>query len=191
MIRELKNSILIFLVMTVLTGFFYPVLITAIGQTFFRDRANGSLIYTGGKAVGSELIGQSFTDPKYFWSRLSATSPSYNAGASSGSNYGPLNDSLKNAVKARIEALKAADPSNTAPIPVDLVTASASGLDPHISLAAAYYQAPRVARLRGLPESTLKTWIQKNTQERFGGIVGEPVVNVLKLNLDLDFPGEL
>ncbi len=139
--------------------------------------------------MGSELIGQPFDDPKYFWGRLSATSPvPYNATSSSGSNFGPAHKSLRSAAAARIKTLKDADPSNSKQIPIDLVTASASGLDPHISLAAAYYQAPRIARARGLTEEALKGLIKKYTDERFLGIIGEPTVSVLKLNLSLDFP---
>jgi len=148
---------------------------------------NGSVIVKDGKAVGSRLIGQPFDDPKYFWSRLSATSPQpYNGAASSGSNYGPLNDALMDAVRGRVDALKAADPTNTMPIPVDLVTASGSGLDPHISPAAARYQIGRVARARGLSEATVADLVGRHTTGRQWGVLGEPVVNVLELNLALD-----
>ena len=183
---QIKQAILIFIVLSIITGIIYPLFITGIAQLFFRNQANGSLIYQNGKAVGSTLIGQAFNDPKYFWGRISATSPvSFNAASSSGSNLGPTNPALVEAVKARIKALKSADPNNNL-IPVDLVTSSASGLDPHISLAAAYYQAVRIARLRGLPEDTIKVLIARHTSGRLFGIIGEPVVNVLELNLALD-----
>jgi K+-transporting ATPase ATPase C chain len=156
----------------------------------FPTQANGSLIVRDGKAVGSMLIGQPFDDPKYFWSRISATGPApYNGGMSSGSNYGPLNDALMKAVQGRIDALKSADPDNARPIPVDLVTASSSGLDPHISPAAAEYQAARVARVRGLPETTVRKLVAEHTRGRQLGILGEPVVEVLPLNLGLDALG--
>ena len=183
---QIKQAILIFIVLSIITGIIYPFFITGIAQVFFRNQANGSLIYQNGKPVGSALIGQAFNDPKYFWGRISATSPvSFNAASSSGSNLGPTNPALVEAVKARIKALKSADPNSNL-IPVDLVTSSASGLDPHISLAAAYYQAPRIARLRGLSEDTIKALIAKHTSRRLFGLIGEPVVNVLKLNLALD-----
>lgn len=186
MFKELKSAVLVLAALTVLTGVLYPLVVTAVAQTFFNERANGSLIVIHGKVIGSELIGQPIDDPKYFWSRLSATTPAYNAGASSGSNYGPLNPALKEAVSARVKALKDADPSNTNPVPVDLVTASGSGLDPHISRAAAFYQATRVARVRNISEAKVREIIQRNTQDRFLGVLGEPVVNVLEVNLDLD-----
>ena len=183
---QIKQAILIFIVLSIITGIIYPIFITGIAQVFFRNQANGSLIYQNGKPVGSALIGQAFNDPKYFWGRISATSPvSFNAASSSGSNLGPTNPALVEAVKARIRALKSAD-SNSNLIPVDLVTSSASGLDPHISLAAAYYQAPRIARLRGLSEDTIKVLIVKYISGRLLGLIGEPVVNVLELNLALD-----
>ena len=184
---QIKQAILIFIVLSVITGVFYPLFITGIAQVFFRKQANGSLIYQNDKPVGSALIGQAFNDPKYFWSRVSTTSPvSFNAASSSGSNLGPSNPALLDIVKARIKALRAVDPENTNPIPVDLVTSSASGLDPHISLAAAYYQAPRIIRLRGLSEDIIKILIVKHTSGRLFGLIGEPVVNVLELNLALD-----
>lgn len=188
MVREqIKPAILSFIVLSIITGLLYPLFITGLAQIFFYKQANGSLIYQNGKPVGSALIGQSFDDPKYFWGRVSATSPKfYNASSSSGSNIGPSNPALMDEVKARIKALQDADPDNKVPIPVDLVTSSASGLDPHISLAAAYYQLGRIARLRGLPEETIKALLQKYTQGRFLGVIGEPVVNVLELNLALD-----
>ena len=185
-VRQIKISILSIVVLSLLTGLFYPLVITAITQTFFPHQANGSLIMKDGKSIGSVLIGQPFDDPKYFWGRLSATSPfPYNAAASSGSNYGPLSSALTDAAKARVDALKAADPGNTAPIPVDLVTASASGLDPHISIAAALYQVPRVARARGLSQDQVRALVTQFTEGRQFGILGEPRINVLKLNLAL------
>lgn len=184
--EELRPTFVALLILTLITGVVYPLVMTGIAQVFFKEKAEGSLIYQDGQAVGSELIGQTFDNPKYFWGRLSATAPSFNGAASSGSNYGPMNPAYLEAVQARINALKQADPSNTAPVPVDLVTSSGSGLDPHISLAAAYYQASRIATVREMSEVEVKKLIQKNTQGRFLGVLGEPVVNVLKLNLDLD-----
>ncbi len=179
--------------MTLMTGLAYPLVVTGLAQLVFPHQANGSLIVQSGKIVGSALIGQSFDDPKYFWGRLSATGTfpynAFNAAnltASSGSNYGPLNPALTDAVKARITALQAADPGNTQPIPVDLVTASGSGLDPQISVAAALYQVPRVARVRGMTPQSVMALVQQYTQGRQLGILGEPTVNVLELNLALD-----
>jgi K+-transporting ATPase ATPase C chain len=188
MVREqIKPAILIFIILTVVTGIIYPILVTGIAELFFHNKANGSLIYRNGKPIGSALIGQSFDDPKYFWGRLSATTPvSYNASSSSGSNIGPSNSALFNEVKARIKALQAADPDNKIPIPVDLVTSSASGLDPHISLAAATYQILRVARARGLTQDMVRGIVDKHTSNRFLGLIGESVVNVLEVNLALD-----
>ncbi len=193
MIKQLRPAIIILLAMTVITGVIYPLAITGIAQLVFPHQANGSLIVQNGKAVGSELIGQEFTDPKYFWGRLSATGDyPYNAfnaqtlTGSSGSNYGPMNPALLKEVQARIDALRKADPGNTAPIPVDLVTSSGSGLDPNISVAAALYQAPRVARLRGLSLARVQQLIAQYTQGRQFGFLGEPRVNVLELNLALD-----
>jgi K+-transporting ATPase ATPase C chain len=187
LIQELRPAILILLVLTVVTGVAYPLLVTGIAQLVWPSEANGSLIERDGKVLGSALIGQPFSASKYFWSRPSATAPvPYNAGASSGSNQGPLNPALADAVKARIQALKTADPGQTAPVPVDLVTASASGLDPHISPAAAEYQVPRVARVRGLPEDKVRELVAQHTAGRQLGILGEPRVNVLELNLALD-----
>jgi K+-transporting ATPase ATPase C chain len=175
------------LIFTVLTGLLYPLVVTGIAQLAFPRQANGSLIVVNGKTVGSSLIGQQFTDPSYFWGRLSATGPyPYNASSSSGSNLGPTNPALLDEAKARIAALKAADPGNTQPIPVDLVTSSGSGLDPAISVAAALYQLPRVARLRGLSRSAVRALVDKYTQGRTLGFLGEPTVNVLQLNLALD-----
>ena len=187
MLKEFKPAFVMLLGLTVVTGVAYPLLVTGIAQGLFPDAANGSLIERDGKPVGSELVGQPFSDPKYFWSRPSATGPvPYNPAASSGSNQGPLNPALEEAVKAHIEALKAADPSQTAPIPVDLVTASASGLDPHISPAAAAWQAPRIARLRGLSFDSVRGLVAQHTQGRQFGVLGEARVNVLRLNLALD-----
>jgi K+-transporting ATPase ATPase C chain len=171
-----------FLVLTLVTGVAYPLVVTGAAQALFPAQAAGSLVERDGKPVGSALIGQNFSDPKHFWGRPSATSPmAYNAAASSGSNQGPLNPALTDAVKGRIEALRAADPGNTAPVPVDLVTASASGLDPHISPAAARYQVARVAKARSLP-----ALVDQQTQAPLLGLLGEPRVNVLRLNLALD-----
>jgi K+-transporting ATPase ATPase C chain len=185
--KQLKSAVLVFVLLTVITGIIYPAAITAIAQIFFRHQANGGILFKDGKPVGSSLIGQSFEDPKYFWGRLSATSPAaFNASASSGSNLGPLNAALRQSVEARMKSLQNADPENGNPIPVDLVTASASGLDPHISIAAALYQVPRVARLRGIPQDKVVEIVGQNTQGRLLGVIGEPVVNVLQLNLALD-----
>ena len=187
MLKQIRIAVLSTLVLTVLTGLIYPFAITGLAQLLFPKQANGSLIYKGGKPVGSSLIGQSFDDPKYFWSRLSDTSPMpYNAASSSGSNLGPTNPALLKAVQDRVDALRKADPDNKQPIPVDLATASGSGLDPHISPAAAEYQIGRVAKVRGMPESAVRDLIQKHTQGRFLGLLGEPGVNVLELNLELD-----
>ncbi len=177
----------LFVVLTLITGVFYPVLITGITKVLYSGQAAGSLIYKGDQAVGSELIGQNFTDAKYFWGRPSATGPQpYNATASSGSNLGPLNPALADAVKGRIDVLQSADPSKKQPVPADLVMASASGLDPEISPEAAKYQASRVAKARNLSIEKVDALIEANTQGRQWGIFGEPRVNVLKLNLALD-----
>jgi K+-transporting ATPase ATPase C chain len=184
---QLRPAIVLFGLFAVITGLIYPFVITGVAQAVFPEQANGSLIYQDRQAVGSAFIGQPFDDPKYFWGRLSATGPfAYNAAASSGSNYGPLSSALTDAAQARIDALSAADPTNTQPVPVDLVTASGSGLDPHISPAAALYQAPRVARARGLSEEQVRALVQRFTEGRQFGVLGEPRVNVLKLNLALD-----
>jgi K+-transporting ATPase ATPase C chain len=186
-LRTFKDALLMLVVLTLLTGVAYPLLVTGIAQLVFPHQANGSLIERDGRLVGSVLIGQPFSDPRYFWSRPSATAPMpYNAGASSGSNQGPLNPALSDAVKSRIEALRAADPDNKALVPVDLVTASASGLDPHISIAAAHYQLARVARARGVAPDVLSRMIDEHTTSRTLRVLGEPVVNVLTLNLALD-----
>ena len=183
--EQLKTSVLALLVLSALTGIVYPLVMTGAAQVLWSRQANGSLILRDGKAVGSRLIGQSCDDPKFFWSRLSATTPPYNASNSSGSNYGPLNPALEKAVADRIAALRRADPDNKAAIPVDLVTSSASGLDPHISPAAAYYQAGRVARQQGLPEAEVRRLIELHTEGRLWGLLGEPRVNVLELDLAL------
>jgi potassium-transporting ATPase KdpC subunit len=186
MLKQFRICLLLFLSLTVLTGILYPAFITAISQLVFPMQANGSLIHKNGVIVGSKFIGQQFENPKYFWGRLSATSPPYNAAASTGSNLGPMNPKLVEAVKSRLEKLRAADPENKLPVPIDLVTSSASGLDPHISMAAANYQKNRILRLRGIPESKIDELIARYTTQRFLGLLGEPVVNVLELNLALD-----
>ena len=179
------------LLFTILTGFIYPLAVTGLAQVIFPDQANGSIITKKGKIVGSALLGQQFEDPKYFWGRLSGTTPyPYNGGSSSGSNLGPNNPDLMKAVQARIQALRKADPGNTTKIPVDLVTASGSGLDPHISPAAATYQVQRVSKLRNMDEAKVSALVAANTEDRQFGILGEPVVNVLKLNLALDELGQ-
>jgi K+-transporting ATPase ATPase C chain len=186
-LKNLRTAIITLVLFTGLVGLLYPLAVTGVAQLIFPAKANGSMIQKNGKIVGSELIGQQFSDPKYFWGRLSATGPyAYNAGASSGSNYGPLNPALLDAVKKRVQDLRAADPQNTRSIPVDLVTASGSGLDPHISIAAAQYQISRVARARGLSEATVRSLVGQYTEGRQLGFLGEPRVNVLELNLALD-----
>jgi K+-transporting ATPase ATPase C chain len=185
--NEIKSGVVMVIVMTVITGIVYPLLVTGAAQALFPHQANGSLIMKDNKLLGSELIGQPFSSPKYFWSRPSATSPKpYDGGSSSGSNLGPTNQALLDAVVERIKALREADPGNAAPVPVDLVTASGSGLDPHISPAAAYYQAERVARARHLDARRVRDLIAKHTEKRQFWILGESRVNVLKLNLELD-----
>jgi K+-transporting ATPase ATPase C chain len=191
--RQLRAALVTLGLMTLITGILYPLLVTGLAQGIFLRQAGGSLLVRGGPQarggvpVGSELIGQPFADPGWFWGRLSATGPfPYNAAASSGSNLGPSNPALAAAVKARIEALRSADPGNSAPIPADLVTASGSGLDPHISVEAALYQVPRVARARGLAAEQVRGLVQRHIQPRQLGILGEPRVNVLKLNLALE-----
>jgi K+-transporting ATPase ATPase C chain len=184
---ELRPALILFALLTLLTGVAYPLTVTGIGQVLFRDAANGSVIEAGGKAVGSQLLGQAFSSPKYFWGRPSATaSQPYNGAASSGSNQGPMNPALVTAVRERVAALRAADPGNDQPVPVDLVTASGSGLDPHISPAAAEYQVSRVARERQRSVADIRKLVQQASEGRTLGILGEPRVNVLKLNLLLD-----
>jgi K+-transporting ATPase ATPase C chain len=184
--RQFKTAIIFLVVFTVITGVIYPLIVTGVAQAFFHHQANGSLIVSNGQVEGSELIGQQFSDPSYFWGRLSATSPfPYNAASSSGSNYGPENPALVDEVQARINALKAVDPDNKLPIPIDLVTSSGSGLDPDISIAAADYQINRVARYRNLTVEQVSALVKRFTTGRQFGILGEPRVNVLQLNLAL------
>ncbi|MDF0665223.1 MAG: potassium-transporting ATPase subunit KdpC [Nitrospira sp.] len=185
--EQIRPALTMVLLLTVLTGLIYPLTVTGIAQVFFPDQANGSLIVREGKVIGSKLIGQHFDKPGYFWGRPSATAPfPYNAAASGGSNLGPSNPVLIDAVKTRVTTLRAADPGNDLPIPVDLVTASGSGLDPHISPAAALYQAKRVARVRGLDENSVLALVSTHTEGRQFGLLGESRVNVLMLNLALD-----
>lgn len=187
MLSHVRPAIVSLVLLSAVTGLLYPALVTAIAQLAFPRQANGSLIVKDGRAVGSELIGQPFDDPRYFWGRPSATAPfAYNASASSGSNLGPTNPALTKAVEERVDALRAADPGNTARVPVDLVTASASGLDPHLSPAAALYQVRRVAKARNLEESEVRTLVERHIEGRQFGFLGEPRVNVLALNLALD-----
>jgi K+-transporting ATPase ATPase C chain len=184
---QIKTALLLLFVLTVITGALYPLAVTGIAQVIFPEKANGSLILQDGQPVGSALIGQPFDDPKYFWGRPSATGPfPYNAAASSGSNLGPTNDALLKAVQDRVAALKAADQGNSAPVPADLVTASGSGLDPHISPAAAEYQVHRVSKVRGLDEARVRDLVVSFTEGRQLGLLGEPRVNVVRLNLALD-----
>ncbi len=183
----IRPAIVMFAALTVICGVVYPYAVTGIGQVAFADQANGSMVENGGKVIGSSLIGQSFTSPQYFWGRPSATTPMANNGAGSGgSNLGPTNPALLDAVKGRIGALKAADPENRLPVPVDLVTASGSGLDPEISIAAARYQAPRVARARGVSPEQVQDIVTHYQQQPLAGFFGEPRVNVLALNMALD-----
>ena len=182
----LRPAVSVFVVLTLVTGVVYPAVVTGLAQALFPYRANGSLLEADGRVVGSELVGQAFDDARYFWGRPSATGPAANAAASSGSNLGPLNPALIDGVKGRVEALKASDPGQTAPIPIDLVTASASGLDPHLSPDAVLWQIPRVARERGVDEVWLEGLVNVHTDGRTLGILGEPRVNVLTLNLALD-----
>jgi potassium-transporting ATPase KdpC subunit len=192
MLAQLRASVVWLALFTVLTGIAYPLLVTGVAQAAFPSQANGSLIEQSGKTVGSRLIGQSFDDPRYFWGRLSATADAnskplpYNAGASAASNLGPTNSALVDEVKGRIDALVAADPDNKDPVPIDLVTSSASGLDPDISPAAALYQVHRVAKARGMDEAKLRALVESHTEERTLGVLGERRVNVLALNLALD-----
>jgi K+-transporting ATPase ATPase C chain len=187
MIKELRPALPMLVILSLVTGLIYPLAVTGLAQGLFPRQAEGSLIVVAGKAVGSELIGQPFSDPKYFWGRPSATAPfPYNAGASAGSNQGPTNPALVAAVAARVEMLRQADTENTAPVPVDLVTSSASGLDPHISVAAAQYQARRVARARNLPAEQVLQLLDRHVDDRAFGVLGDPRINVLRLNLALD-----
>ena len=183
----IRPTFILLLLLSLLLGLAYPLAMTGVGKMLFPQAAEGSLIKDKqSRVVGSELIGQNFSDPKYFWGRLSGTSPAYNASASSGTNFGVNNPALQDAVKGRVAAIRAADPTNTKPIPVDLVTASASGLDPAISPAAAEYQIPRIVRIRGMNEVQLRALVGRYTEHRQFGILGEPRVNVLKLNLALE-----
>ena len=187
LLASLRPAVVLFLLLTALTGFIYPLVVTGLAQLLFPQQAAGSLVMRNGRALGSRLIGQSFSAPGYFWGRPSATTPQpYNGTASGGSNLGPLNPALLDAVKPRIAALRAADPGNEAPVPVDLVTASGSGLDPEISVAAADYQAARIARARGLAPERVRALIAQHSEGRLLGVLGEPRVNVLELNLALD-----
>jgi potassium-transporting ATPase KdpC subunit len=187
MLRQLQNAAMMLLLMTILTGLLYPLAVTGIALVAFPHQAGGTLIKEGDMIVGSSLIGQSFDDPKYFWGRLSATGPfPYNGAVSSGSNYGPLNSSLQDAIKGRVQALRDADPLLKGPIPVDLITASGSGLDPEISPASAEIQVRRVAKARGVSEEKIKELVARHTMGRQIGILGEPRVNVLELNRELD-----
>ncbi len=187
MTKILRPALTLFVLLSAITGIVYPLIVTGVAQAAFPQQAAGSLVLRGVQAVGSSLIGQNFTDPRHFWGRPSATAPMpYNASASGGSNLGPLNPALTEAVTARIQALREADPGNAAPVPVDLVTASASGLDPHISPAAARYQATRVAKARGWPVERVQALIDAHTDAPVLGLLGDPGVNVLALNLALD-----
>lgn len=187
MLNELRPALIVFALLTVVTGVIYPGIITLVGQIFFNEQATGSLIERDGEFVGSRLLGQPFSSAHYFWGRPSATGPQpYNAAVSSGSNQGPINPALKSAVRDRIAALRQVDPSSTQPVPIDLVTASGSGLDPHISVAAAEFQVGRVARARGLEEARVRALVQNASSSRTFGLLGEPRVNVLELNLALD-----
>jgi len=189
--EQIRPALTMLVILTVLTGVLYPLAVTGLAQLLFPDQANGSLLIQDGKVIGSKLIGQSFDKPEYFWGRPSATALfPYNATASGGSNFGPTNPALIEAVRMRVAALRASDPGIESPVPVDLATASGSGLDPHISPAAALYQLQRVARVRGLEESAVKELVIRHTEQRQFGLLGEPRVNVLTLNVALDaWPG--
>ncbi len=186
MLAQVRAALVMLGALTLLVGVLYPLLVTGVAQAAFPQKAGGSLIEVGGKPVGSSLIGQPFDDPKYFWSRPSGTTPAYNAASSTATNLGPTNPALTDAVKQRIEALHAVDPGNSAPIPVDLATSSGSGLDPHVSPAAALYQVDRVARVRGIDRDKVKALVDLHTKGRDLGVLGEAGVNVLELNLALD-----
>jgi K+-transporting ATPase ATPase C chain len=186
MVSLLKQTVLVFIGLTVITGVVYPLMMTGVAQVALPYQANGSLIERDGKVVGSELIGQQFDDPKYFWSRPSATTPAYNGSASTGSNYGPTNPAQLDAVRSRVAATRKANHDETGPVPVDLVTASGSGLDPHISPAAAEYQVARIAKARGIDIHAVRDLVRQHTEGRQLGVLGEPRVNVLELNLALD-----
>ncbi len=187
MLKQLRPAVLLLAFLTLACGVLYPAVVTAVAQVLFPRQANGSIMYAAGRSLGSSLIGQPFRDPRYFWPRPSATAPMpYNGGASSGSNLGPTNPALAASLAERVGALSAADPGNAAPVPADLVTASASGLDPHISPAGAYYQARRVARARGLAERDVRALISRHIEGRQLGVLGEARVNVLRLNLALE-----
>lgn len=182
-----RPALVMFGLLTLITGVLYPLAVTGIAQVVMPSQANGSLILDGDRVVGSALIGQPFDEPRYFWGRPSATGPNaYNAGASTGTNQGPLHPALREAVRRRVAALREADPSNRAAVPVDLVTASGSGLDPHVTPAAAYYQVRRVARARGATEAQVRAWVDAHVEGRTFGVLGEPRVNVLRLNRALD-----
>jgi K+-transporting ATPase ATPase C chain len=187
MAAQLRAAIVVFIALTLITGVAYPALVTFIAQSAFSHQANGSVIERDGQPIGSALIGQTFDDPRYFWGRPSATSPvTYDASSSTGSNLGPTNPDHLKAVQGRIDEIRKAHPEQTGPVPGDLVTTSASGLDPHISPAVAEYQLKRVAKARGLSEEQVRRLVSKHTEERTWGLLGEPRVNVLRLNLDLD-----
>jgi K+-transporting ATPase ATPase C chain len=187
MFAQLRAALLSLFAFTLLTGVLYPLVVTGLAQLLFPRQANGSLVEAAGRVAGSELIGQNFSAPRYFWGRISATTPfPYNSAASTGSNYGPFHPDLRKALDARLATLRAADPENHQPVPVDLLTSSASGLDPHLSPAGARYQAPRVARARGLKIEVVLDLVERHTRPRQWSLLGEPVVNVLDLNLALD-----
>ena len=183
----IRPAVSLFVLLTAVTGVLYPLAVTGVAKVAFPNQAAGSLVTKDGQAIGSSLVGQNFSDPKYFWGRPSATSPmAYNAANSGGSNQGPTNPALVDAIKGRVDALKAADPTNTADVPVDLVTASASGIDPEISIAGARYQVARIAKARGVAPDVIEAQISRHTVDRLFGLLGEPRVNVLALNLDLE-----
>jgi K+-transporting ATPase ATPase C chain len=186
MLTQLRAALAVFLILTLLTGVVYPLLVWAVGQAAFPHQANGSIVFRDGQPIGSELIGQHFDNPRYFWGRPSATDPAYNSAASGGSNFGPTNPDLLLAVKKRVDAIRQAHPVQSSAVPIDLVASSGSGLDPHISPAAAEYQVTRVARVRGIDPDRVRQLVAEHTERRTFGVLGEPRVNVLKLNLALD-----